>query len=282
MLFLQHAADGSAEYTPPRVLVQEGTAAVLERALLSEDGATRLQELRAGSAADRDFAAWALRNAEIRLRRTINRADEAAEWLSENLVTELATFLVADSSTLPVDSTAWRLSALVKKLSGYEHELVSFTARLEREKLDAMKELAYGASHEINNPLANIAARAQTLLEGELDPERRQKLVAIHRQAMRAHEMISDLMLFARPPKLRKALLDLTDLARKVVGELSGLALEHNIAIDVKVEETAIEVVADETQLGVAIHAVLKNAIEAVGNGGSIDIAIGHIDIEKS
>ena len=30
-----------------------------------------------------------------------------------------------------------------------------------------MKELAYGASHEINNPLANISARAQTLLRDE-------------------------------------------------------------------------------------------------------------------
>ncbi len=40
----------------------------------------------------------------------------------------------------------------------------------ERQKLDAMKELAYGASHEINNPLANISARAQTLLRDETHP----------------------------------------------------------------------------------------------------------------
>ena len=41
---------------------------------------------------------------------------------------------------------------------------------LEHAKLDAMKELAYGASHEINNPLANISARAQTLLRDETRP----------------------------------------------------------------------------------------------------------------
>jgi signal transduction histidine kinase len=34
----------------------------------------------------------------------------------------------------------------------------TFAERLEHEKLEALKELAYGASHEINNPLANIAA----------------------------------------------------------------------------------------------------------------------------
>ncbi len=36
-----------------------------------------------------------------------------------------------------------------------------FDRTLEREKLDALKELAYGAGHEINNPLANISARAR-------------------------------------------------------------------------------------------------------------------------
>ena len=56
-----------------------------------------------------------------------------------------------------------------------------FDERLEREKLAALVEFAYGAGHEINNPLANIAARAQTLLEGEPDPERRRKLAAIRR-----------------------------------------------------------------------------------------------------
>ena len=76
---------------------------------------------------------------------------------------------------------------------------------LEQAKLDALKELAYGASHEINNPLANISARAQTLLRDEPDPERRRALEAIQQQALRAHEMISDLMLFARPPRLARA-----------------------------------------------------------------------------
>src|SRR5215212_7463577 len=107
-----------------------------------------------------------------------------------------------------------------------------FEQRLERAKLDALKELAYGASHEINNPLANISARAQTLLDDEQDPQRRQKLIAIRRQAMRAHEMISDLMLFARPPKLQPISVSLPELIRKVISSLSALALENNIQVD--------------------------------------------------
>ena len=126
----------------------------------------------------------------------------------------------------------------MKKLFDCEQQQADFERRLEREKLDAMKELAYGASHEINNPLANIAARAQTLLDDEQDPQRRQKLIAIHRQAMRAHEMISDLMLFARPPKLNLTSFSLPELIHKVVGGLSALAEERSVQLDCVDERT--------------------------------------------
>ncbi len=43
-----------------------------------------------------------------------------------------------------------------------EASAADFDARLEREKLAALMELAYGAGHEINNPLANIVARANS------------------------------------------------------------------------------------------------------------------------
>ncbi len=75
------------------------------------------------------------------------------------------------------------------------------TDQLHTEKLAALRQLAYGASHEINNPLANISSRAQLLLRNETDPQRRRHLASIHTQAMRAHEMISDMMLFAHPPE---------------------------------------------------------------------------------
>ena len=151
-------------------------------------------------------------------------------------------------------------------MSDADARAAEFEQRLEREKLAALVEFAYGAGHEINNPLANIAARAQTLLEDEPDPERRRKLAAIRRQAMRAHEMIADLMLFARPPKLEIAAdrpaanraasrRGTTDAGRRAVGR----ACAANWAMGRLPSE------ADATQLAVAIAAVVINAIEAVG-----------------
>ncbi len=172
-----------------------------------------------------------------------------------------------------------RLPALLAKLCHCERVLDDFDRRLEQEKLDAVKELAYGASHEINNPLANIAARAQTLARDEADPERRRKLTAIHRQAMRAHEMIADLMLFARPPQLQLAPCDLASLAGEVVAELADLAGQRQTQLSLDVRDaTAVE--ADRTQLGAALAAVVTNAIEAVGTGGHVEVAVREASVD--
>lgn len=158
-------------------------------------------------------------------------------------------------------------------MSDTDAQSAEFEARLEQAKLAALVELAYGAGHEINNPLANIAARAQTLLTDERDPERRRKLQAIYRQAMRAHEMIADLMLFARPPKLEIAECDLRQLVLQVADEHRDWASERTIAVCCEVGGTPIPIRADATQLAVAIAAVIANAIEAVGKSGQVRIA---------
>src|SRR4051794_24114495 len=275
MLFLKHAADGSAEGAPAaQVPVDDTLAAHLERALLLDDESSRFEELTAAAGANSQFKSWLLRKAEMRLGRTINRSEEAVEWLARNLQAELATSLNEETENSAPGESQWRVAALVKKLAECRGAICDFEARLEREKLDAMKELAYGASHEINNPLANIAARAQTLLEDEEDPQRRQKLIAIHRQAMRAHEMIADLMLFARPPKLSKLQFSLGGLVRRLTNELSGYAQEHGAQVACNIEEPQLAILADETQIGVAIHALIKNAIEAAGDGGLVSIAV--------
>jgi signal transduction histidine kinase len=147
-----------------------------------------------------------------------------------------------------------------------------FDAALEQAKLDAMKELAYGASHEINNPLANIAARAQTLLRDEADPERRRALEAIHQQALRAHEMISDLMLFARPPRLERQGVNVPQLLQRLQAELTPECRRREVELFVSADPALPAISADPTQLAVALKALLTNALEAVGRSGRIDV----------
>jgi signal transduction histidine kinase len=150
----------------------------------------------------------------------------------------------------------------------------TFEARLQQAKLEALKELAYGASHEINNPLANISARAQALLRDERDPERRRALGAINQQALRAHEMISDLMLFARPPRLELQAVDIRSLVERVVAQIRPDCQRRRINIRIATEAPVDSIRGDAVQLEVALKALLTNSVEAIGEQGVIEVRV--------
>lgn len=139
-----------------------------------------------------------------------------------------------------------------------------FERQLLIEKMAAMKGLAYGASHEINNPLANIATRAQTMLVDETHAEKRHKLSVIYQQAMRAHEMISDMMLFAHPPALKIENVSLRLLMSKFLKQCeASFDLQHvdvRVVLAVGVDRVSV----DPTQLLVALACLVKNSAEAI------------------
>jgi signal transduction histidine kinase len=277
MLFL-HAIETNGSACADRVPVAEPTAIGLEHALLATDHDARVREIHAALVRDPGVAAWVTAAARMRIGRPPTSLAAAADWFAGRLEAELAANLVPASNSSDCCDIELRLPALVQRLAAYEQQLTYSKSRLEHDKLESLKELAYGASHEINNPLANIAARAQTLLEGERDSERRRKLSAIHRQAMRAHEMISDLMLFARPPKLNLAPCELGQLVRQVVDELREQADEQHTELNWSSANLPLEKPVDATQLAVAVRALVMNSFEALGEGGHVEIVLRHIE----
>ena len=88
--------------------------------------------------------------------------------------------------------------------------------RLHDRKLAALAELAAGAGHEINNPLAVISGQAQYLLNHEADPNRRRPLQTIIGQMQRIHQTLTELMQFARPPVPRPQPVEAGELLRTV------------------------------------------------------------------
>lgn len=141
-----------------------------------------------------------------------------------------------------------------------------FAQAVEQEKLLALKEFAYGASHELNNPLANITGRAQALLSGEADPKRRQALAAIAAQAMRAHEMISDLMLFAKPPALEIQRIDLVAVIQRGIERIKNQTWNRPYEIVFQPGD-AVVVDGDAAHLASVVMALLRNAVEVAGTG---------------
>jgi signal transduction histidine kinase len=181
-----------------------------------------------------------------------------------------------------------RWQAVGRTFTGGQHLLVALTERLQRlgqlerefqhtleqEKLAALGELAYGASHEINNPLANISTRAQTLMAQEKDPERRRTLATINTQAFRANEMIADMMLFARPPELQRQRVELVALVDDLIQELAEETRLQGTRLTRVGNASGPAVSADATQLSMALRAVLVNSLEAVGAAGEVLVTV--------
>ncbi len=163
---------------------------------------------------------------------------------------------------------------LCRQMSQLEILEKQFAAELEDQKLRAMYKLAAGAGHEINNPLGSIAGRAQLLLRDETDPERRRTLAKINAQAFRAHEMISDMMLFAKPPAPRPEHCDLQQVVEKVFEELRVEAAERQTELILHGGERRIVLKVDPTQLMVALQALCRNSLEALGQGGQIEVQL--------
>jgi signal transduction histidine kinase len=167
---------------------------------------------------------------------------------------------------------AQSLPGLLARLKRLKQLETDFAAVLQQEKLESLRELAYGASHEINNPLANISTRAQTLLRDESDPERRRKLATINTQAFRAHEMIADMMLFAKPPDINPETVDVGEVVDEVLSELEPNAAGQGTRLEFAGDESPLRFEADRVQLTVALKSLCFNALEALGAAGCVQI----------
>ena len=167
--------------------------------------------------------------------------------------------------------TLQQLARTMQQLRSMED---SFDARLQKSKLGAIKQLTYGLSHEINNPLANISTRAQSLQRDEEDPARVATLQRIIDQVYRAHEMIADLMFYANPPQPTAKLCNLGELIERVVATFQDETQRQTIRMELSLPDDLIQLTVDETMVGEAVRVLIRNAMEAIGCQGTIVVSL--------
>jgi signal transduction histidine kinase/HD-like signal output (HDOD) protein len=146
--------------------------------------------------------------------------------------------------------------------------------RLQRRNVASLSEMAAGAAHEINNPLAIISGRAQQLAADEKVPARQELLKTIVQQASRISDIIADLRLFARPPAPHLEEVDPAALAREIAGEFLQPPREGGPVLQVEAPEIAPKIRADRAQVGGALREVLKNALEACADGRGATVTL--------
>lgn len=141
----------------------------------------------------------------------------------------------------------------------------AFADRVETEAKRIAYDMAYGLSHELNNPLANIATRARLLAEDETDARKLSMLAAIVDQAMRGGEMLGDLMLYARPPQLEMVETRMAEFLADFVRDARPWIQSRGFEFVDQSCTTCgtLSMLCHPKSLREALWAILRNAIEA-------------------
>jgi signal transduction histidine kinase len=149
---------------------------------------------------------------------------------------------------------------------------VNFAAELSAAKSEAIYHFAYGLSHELNNPLANIATRAGVLAKDEDRPDQRSLLVTIVDNAMRGCEMLGDLMIVARPPRLNLEMTPLDAFTRQLAADAQPWLESRGVRLEVDISCQRIALL-DKAAFREVLWALLRNASEAMADGGCVSLA---------
>jgi putative nucleotidyltransferase with HDIG domain len=131
------------------------------------------------------------------------------------------------------------------------------------DSLNALAEMAAGAAHELNNPLAVISGRAQLLAEAQSDQETKEILKQIYENAREASGIIEDLMSFAEPPQPRISRTDLKKMLDEAIQLSCRKTNVEDIDVQIEVPPDIENVFVDSAQIVSAIANVISNAVES-------------------
>ncbi len=138
-----------------------------------------------------------------------------------------------------------------------------------KERLAVLGELAGGVSHELRNPLGAIknAAYFLNMALKKPEPEVKETLEILDREVDTSERIISDLLGFARvrPPTLRRV--DINEIVQKAI---SRLTVPESVEMVTQLDEAVPKVLGDPDQLGQVFGNIIRNAIQAMPEGGQL------------
>ncbi|MEH7250942.1 ATP-binding protein [Neobacillus niacini] len=144
---------------------------------------------------------------------------------------------------------------------------------LQSEKLSIVGELAAGVAHEIRNPLTTIKGFVQ-LYKWENGAEEINDLILS--ELGRIETITSEMLTLGKPQAVQLHRTNLRELVKNTLELLSPQAHMVNIQFKLNVEESSFFITGEKNQLKQVLLNVLKNAIEAMPEGGDI-----HINLQK-
>ncbi len=167
--------------------------------------------------------------------------------------------------------TADEFGALARQFNAMTRALKEHQQRLiEHEKLAGIGRLAAGVAHEINNPLAVILGYAR-LLRRRADGPLAEDLQIIEEETLHAKLIVDGLLDLSRPIQIEPEPVDLRALCDDVVARLGEVRLLDGVAVEVT---GAGRVAGQPQKLRQVVLNLVKNAAEAAGPGGRVEVAV--------
>jgi len=142
------------------------------------------------------------------------------------------------------------------------------------EKLAAIGTLAAGVMHEINNPLATIAACAESLEFSLADPAPalHDGLRLIQSEVARCKGITDSLLDFSRPKATDKALVDVNAAIERTLFVLRHHSRFKKLTVETQLDPSLGLVLANEEQLVQVFMALLINGMDAMREQGTIEL----------
>ncbi|HVY46873.1 MAG TPA: ATP-binding protein, partial [Minicystis sp.] len=153
---------------------------------------------------------------------------------------------------------------------------------VQAERLATIGKMAAHVTHEIRNPLSAIGLNVE-LLEEELaaesaGDEARQLLSAIKGEVERLSRIAEQYLSVARRPQPRLERERVDDLVKELVGFVRPELDKAGVTARVACEPDVPEIELDEAQLRQALLNLIRNAREAMPQGGELTVGVGATD----
>lgn len=169
--------------------------------------------------------------------------------------------------------TIEKLHKSVKDLALSNEKLSSMKQALKQsEKLAHMGQLSAGIAHELNNPLGVVIMYSNILLEeAPAGAPVRDDLKLIVEQAERCKKIVAGLLNFARKNQVNHQNVNIKTLVSQ---SLASIIIPGKVHIITEDHTTNSDAMLDAEQMTQVITNLVKNAIDAMPQGGEINIKI--------
>ncbi|MCI4444581.1 MAG: HAMP domain-containing protein [Candidatus Aminicenantes bacterium] len=147
---------------------------------------------------------------------------------------------------------------------------------VQAEKLASIGKLSATIAHEIRNPLTSVKLNIQKLAENDRLDELEKEHLAIAQQGIEQIEkFIKELLTFTRATVLQPDYFSMEEILEESLKMLKPALSEKKIKLEKKFEKDLPQVYVDGDKLRQVFLNVLRNALEAVDEGGEIEITLG-------